>query len=138
MCCFKAKASKGMRKITWPPFIHTSALKIVSLVVWVYSAGFVKCFDILLLILCSFWTNQVKLWIKEKKQQYFYYFKFIPFSSDKSLRALIIVTFIFIYLIFITVLSIHFEIRKILNDCKNYEYYLIKVHTISSFKLICT
>ena len=33
-------------KITWPPLIHTSALKVVPLVVRVCTVGFVKCFDI--------------------------------------------------------------------------------------------
>ena len=50
----EAKASKCMHhvcieKITWPPLIDTSTLKIVPLVVrvLVYTVGFVKCFDIL-------------------------------------------------------------------------------------------
>ena len=33
-------------KITWPPFIPTSALKIVPLAVRVYNVGFIKCIDI--------------------------------------------------------------------------------------------
>ena len=35
-----------IEKITWPPLIHTSALKIVPLVVLVCTVGFVKCIDI--------------------------------------------------------------------------------------------
>ena len=51
-------------KITWPPLIHTFALKIVPLVVRVYSAGFVKCFDIA--VFCFILNQSGQLWIKEK------------------------------------------------------------------------
>ena len=48
----EVKASNGIHqvnlywKFTWPPFIHTSALKKVTLAVQVHTVGFVKCFDI--------------------------------------------------------------------------------------------
>ena len=53
----EAKAPKGTQpglywKITWPPFIHTFALKIVTLDVRVYTVEFVKCFDIA--VFCGF------------------------------------------------------------------------------------
>ena len=44
-------------KITWLSFIHTSAMKIVPLVVWVYTISFVKCFDIE--VFCLFWISPV-------------------------------------------------------------------------------
>ena len=44
-------------KITWLPLIYTSALKIVPLVVRIYSTGFIKCFDIV--VFSSFWISPV-------------------------------------------------------------------------------
>ena len=62
-------------KIIWLPFIHSSMLKIVPLVVRVNSASFVKCLDINFSIL--FILNQsVQLQIEEKIT-IFYCFKFI-------------------------------------------------------------
>ena len=62
--------------ISWPPIIHTSAMKIVPLVVLhvVYSAGFVKCFDIT--VFCFILNQSGQLWIK-KKITTAYCFKFI-------------------------------------------------------------
>ena len=84
----EVKASKGMHKvciekITWLPLIHTSALKIVPQVVWVYTVGFVKCFDIA--VFC-FYSKSVQSIVKSKKKwQYFYWFKCILHSFKLSL-----------------------------------------------------
>ena len=55
----EAKASKGMHqvciKITWPPFIYTSALKIPPMVVRVYT----KCFDIAVFCCCFFISSVI-------------------------------------------------------------------------------
>ena len=64
-------ASKGIQtglywKITWPPLIFTYALKIVLLVVQIYSAGFVKCFDYIA-VFCSFWISPVNCKSKKNK-----------------------------------------------------------------------
>ena len=48
---------------------HTSMLKIVPLVVWVYSVDFVKCFDIV--VVCFILNQSGQLWIKEKNNNIF-------------------------------------------------------------------
>ena len=69
-----AKASKSLhqvcieRKITWSPLIHKSAVKIVPLLIRVYTVGFVKYFDIA--VICSILNQSGQLWIKEKKQYF--------------------------------------------------------------------
>ena len=78
-------------KITWPPLIYTSALKIVPLVARVYSAGFIKCLDIA--VSCPFWISAVNC--ESKKITTIFtvlnlFFKAFTFASDKSLRALIV------------------------------------------------
>ena len=70
----EAKASKGIQpglywKITWPPIIYTSVLKIVPLVVRIYPVGFVKCFNVA--VFCSFWISPVNCKSKKKKTTLF-------------------------------------------------------------------
>ena len=68
------------KKITWPSFIHTSALKKLPLVVWVYTVGFVKCFDIL------FYFESVRSIVNYRKKIVFtVYCKFILQSFKLSL-----------------------------------------------------
>ena len=84
----EAKASKGIQpglywKITWPPFIHTSALKIVPLVVRVYTVDFVKCFDIA--VFCFICNQSGQFILNQRKITIFYLFKFILQSFKLSL-----------------------------------------------------
>ena len=81
--CLEVKACKGIQqglywKITWDPFIYTSALKIVPLVIRIYYIGFVKCFDIT--VFCSF------LYQSSQFNQRMFMFKFLywllKFSID--------------------------------------------------------
>ena len=66
LLCLEAKGIQpGLYgKITWPLLINTSALKIVPLVVWIFSEGFVKWFDFA--VFCSFWISAVNCKSKKK------------------------------------------------------------------------
>ena len=86
----KAKASKGVQPgFYWKKnhlttvlknhltkaYLDTSEVKIVPLVVRIYSTGFVKCFDIA--VFCSFWISPVSCESNKKNNNTFYCFKYI-------------------------------------------------------------
>ena len=99
-CCsftsvLEAKASKDIQsglywKITWPPLIYTSALKIDPQVVRRYSAGFVKCFDIS--VFCFILNKSSQLQIKTKITIFFtvvnIFFKAINFRFWQVTQSL--------------------------------------------------
>ena len=71
--------------------IYTSMLKIVPLVLRIYYASFVKCFDIA--VFCSFWISPVNCKSKKKITIFFTVLNlfFQTSASDGSLGALIFI-----------------------------------------------
>ena len=81
-------------KITWPPFIHTSALKIAPLVVWIYTMGFVYFF-IDIAVFCFIFESVLSI-VNQRKNSIIFtglnvFFKALNFCFWlRSLRAFII------------------------------------------------